>query len=152
MPHLDPTVLGARADVAWERKRLWYPLHVDVWNLCAPGLSPYATGAGTPEQSGMPYGSQGQPRAQILYDSTLAGAIEDHANEITHAMFPPGRDWGDMEPGVMLGGSPEDAKDETQIQRDLEKTKERIYAEIHASNFQLAASMFIFDGCVSGTG
>ena len=149
MPHKDPRVLQARGERAWQRKRPWHGIHVDVWNLCAPGLSPYSTGAGNAEMGkGMVQGSQGQPRHQLLYDSTLAGDIEDHANHMVHEMFPAGRDWGEMSAGPLLG---EDQGDMA-VERAIAETKRRLYAQIHASNFQLAVNMMVFDGCVSGTG
>ena len=149
MAYLDPRVLQGRGERAWERKRPWYAVHTDVWALCAPGLSPYASGGAQPEIHGqIPAGSQGQPRHQLLYDSTLAGDIEDLANDIVHVMFPVGRDWSELVPGPLLGSG----QGESAVKRALKATKDRMFAEIHASNFQLAANMMVFDGCVSGTG
>lgn len=150
MPHLAPEVLEVRASRAWERKRPWYGLMVDVWRLCAPGLSPFTMGGGSPEMMGRDgaWGGQGQPRHQLLFDSTLAGDIEDHSNHIMHEMFPAGRDWGLMEAGPALGAG----QDKTAVDRALAETQAAMYAEIHASNFQRAGSAMVFDGCVSGTG
>lgn len=152
MAHLEPRVLQARGERAWQRKRPWYGLHVDVWNLCAPGLSPYTTGSGSPENqaSYMQQGGQGQPRHQTLFDSTLAGDIEDHANHVASEMFPAGRTWSHMSAGPRFGGS--DESENTELDRKIERVSSKIFAEIHASNFQLASRMMIFDACVSGTG
>ena len=152
MPHLDARVLQMRGERAWTRKRPWYGLHVNVWNLCAPGLSPYSTGSGNAEMqaNAMAYLGQGQPRQQILFDSTLAGDIEDHANHVTSEMFPAGRTWADMKAGRLFGGGGE--SENTELDRRIEKISGKIFTEIHASNFQLAVRMMIFDSCVSGTG
>ena len=148
MPRLAPDLLVPRSDRAWNLKRRYYGLFTEAWRYAAPGIDPYRGSGGDPEVM-QQVGTQGQPRHQHLFDSTLARSALDTAGIMANTLFPPGQDWAEMQEGPFF--APEEG--EPQRRREaLVLAGKRIFQAIHASNFPLAVQSMIFDGVVSGTG
>ena len=145
MPRLAPEVVQQRSDSAWARKRPWYGNWRECWRYAAPGVDPFASGNQPDFKRSW---TDGGPRHEHLFDSTLADASDKHANMMMHEMFPAGRDWGEFEAGS--GFAAEELPEARR--KAIAKTQERVFSYIHASNFVLSGGSMVRDGVVSGTG
>ena len=151
MPRQTPEVLVPRSDAAWSLKRNYYGLWVECWRYAAPGIDPYRSTGGDPEHGAQLAGSQGQPRHQHLFDSTLARDASELADSVIANTFPAGQKWAGMRAGPLLGGEQAEGGD-TQMRELLESIRTVGFDAIHASNFSLAATSMALDAIVSGTG
>ena len=150
MPRIDPDHLVPRSDAAWALKRPYYGLWVECWRYAAPGIDPYRSTGGHPEDGHQVMGSQGQPRHQHLFDSTLARDASELADSVIANTFPAGQQWAGMRAGPLLGGTGQGA--DTGMRQILDAIRTKTFDAIHASNFSLAATSMALDAIVSGTG
>ena len=146
MPRQTPDMVVQRSDRAWSLKRPYYGLWTECWRYAAPGIDPYRATGGHPEEM-ITHGSQGQPRWNHLYDSTLARDAAELADSTIARAFPAGQDWAQLREGPILG------QEQDQGMRTLlEDVARAVFEAIHASNFALAATSMALDTVVSGTG
>ena len=149
MPQQAPDALVARSDRAWSLKRPYYGLWTECWRYAAPGIDPYRSTGGHPEYM-VDHGSQGQPRWNHLYDSTLARDAAELADSTISRAFPAGQQWAQMEEGPIT--SEQAGGETTGLRALLQDVADAVFEAIHASNFALSATSMALDTVVSGTG
>ena len=147
MPRMEPKALMQRSERAWSVKRRWYALLDECWRYAAPGLNPYYAGDEPEAVSGR--FTAGEPRAQDLFDSTLARSAERLANRMVTELFPMGHHWARLREGPFFGSEQSLPEDRMNA---LAATTRRIFEAIHASDCNLVLGQMALDGVVSGTG
>lgn len=131
---------------AWQRKLRWHGLIRECYWYAAPGMDPYWSSApGEGDNQVEP----GQYRHDHLFDSTLGRASVRLASRMSAEVFPPGRDWAQMEQGP--GFQPEE-RSSSKREREIAQLQAATFSSIHASNFYLAVDQLCLDAVVSGTG
>lgn len=143
-----PEVMRQYCEDAWQRKLRWSSLVRECYWYSCPGMDPYfgdssASGASAVAQE------PGQYRHDHLFDSTLSRAAIRLASRMSAEVFPPGRDWAQMEQGP--GFAPEE-RSNNKREREIARLQTMVFSAIHASNFYLAAEQMCLDGIISGTG
>ena len=88
----------------------------------------------------------GQPKGNLVFDSTAINSLTAFANRITSAMFPPFQDIIALEPGPAIG-----KEDEQQARALLQDITKVFHAALHRSNFDVAIGELLLDLGV-GTG
>lgn len=88
----------------------------------------------------------GQPKGNLVYDSTAINSVAQFANKIQQALFPPFQDHIQLEPGP---GVPKDQMDN--VMRILEDAAKKHHAALHRSNFAITINEFLLE-LAMGTG
>ena len=99
-----------------------------------------------PQRDIMDQPRPGQPKGDLVFDSTAINSLSAFANRITSAMFPPFQDIIALEPGPAIG-----KEDEQQARALLEDVTKVFHAALHRSNFDVAIGELLLDLGV-GTG
>ena len=150
MPRKTPEEVVFYANRAWELKRPYYGLWWECWAHAAPGLNPFATG-NDPEYASA-VSSPNAGHYSYLFDSTVARATESTPHRMTEEMFPPGRNWADLNPGSYLQLPPDTVITDKELVQVVEVGQQRLYANLHASKILLELVKMNRDAFVSGTG
>ncbi len=90
----------------------------------------------------------GQPKGDIVMDSTAINSTAAFVNRIQQALFPPFQDFITLEPGPALEG---DQAVEDQARKQLADIAKMFHALMHRSNFKVAINEMLYDLAV-GTG
>lgn len=130
----DVEALVKRADKAWQRKANFLSLMRDVYDYAMPERNAFANFA------------EGQKRNLKVFDSTAIVGTSRFANRICATVFPPMQRWALLEPGSAVP-----AQWRQRIAARLEEDTDKLFAAIHASNFDTAVNEMAHDLC-AGTG
>lgn len=128
MAALDLDTVLARARKARERKDRFRALLQDCYRYAMP------------ERDAFSHYAEGQRRDLHVYDSTAVMATTRFANRLQSVLCPPGRRWALLRPGADV---PESLHAE--VARKLEQDTDRMFAQIHRSNFDAAVNEMFHD-------
>ncbi len=126
--------LKVRRDAAIARRQNWEGSWRDAYRFALP------------QRDIMDQPKPGQPKGDLVFDSTAINSLTAFANKITDAMFPPFQDFISLEPGPAIG-----EENDQQARKLLEEVSKVFHAAIHRSNFDVAIGEFLLDLAV-GTG
>ncbi len=134
MPERTVKQLTARRKAALARRANWEGTWRDAYRFALP------------QRDIIDQPKPGQPKGDLVFDSTAINSLSAFANRITDAMFPPFQDFIALAPGPAIG------KDDDEAARAaLQDITEVFHAAIHRSNFDVAIGEFLLDLAV-GTG
>ena len=135
---LDAKTLMSRHEDAMKDRDLWRHLYRDAYRYGQPHRD-------TVERTV----TKGEPRTDLVFDSTAVKSIARSANRLQDLIFPAGKLFVKPEPGPRF-----DEADDAQkraLRNQLEEINERFHAAIWRSNFQAAINEAIQDLFI-GTG
>lgn len=121
-----------RHEMAQRRKDNWRQIYEDCYEFALPQRNlydGYYEGAVT-----------GQNKMSRVFDSTAINATQRFANRIQAGLFPPYGQWCRLEPGPDI---PEDRRIEAQAALDI--YREKMFALLRQTNFDLAMGEFLMD-------
>lgn len=85
-----------------------------------------------PERDAWAAYGYGQQKISEVYDSTAMLSTARFATRLVNALFPPGQRWARLQ---VPPSAPDEDPSTQSVQEDLEEITERLFAHIHASNF-----------------
>ena len=130
--------LKKRYEAAWSRKENWRDLYEQCYIYGLPQRNLY-DGYHEGKVGGRHKGAQ-------VFDSTAVAGVQRFANRIQSGLFPPDKQWMDLQPGTDI---PEEQKDV--VREGLQNYTEKFFTLLRQTNFDLAMGEFLMDLCV-GTG
>jgi len=122
-----------RHEAAQRRKDNWRQIYEDCYEFALPQRNLYD---GYYEGGGAP----GQNKMARVFDSTAINATQRFANRIQAGLFPPYGEWCRLEPGPDI---PEERRIEAQAALDV--YREKMFALLRQTNFDLAMGEFLMD-------
>ena len=120
--------LLARFDKAKALWELWRSLHQEAFDFAAPNRETFTDK------------SKGQSKNRHIFDSTAITGLQQFANRIQGALIPPWQQWMDLVAGTQI---PEDEVDN--INAELEKITEEVFANLNHSNFYTELAPMLVD-------
>lgn len=135
VPREDPDELLRRASVAWSEKSRWDALLRDAFELSMPN------------RNGFTPAGPGAKKMDRVFDSTAVASAMAFANRFQSDVIPPFKKWIKLVPGPLVKEGPQ----REALAAALDEITDRMFAYIHASNFDTAANETLLDLGV-GTG
>ena len=125
MGSLDEKTLMARHEDAMKDRDLWKHLYRDAYRYAQPHRD-------TVERTN----TRGEPRTDLVFDSTAVKSTARSANRLQDLIFPAGKEFVKPEPGPRFDGA--DDQRTRELRGQLEVINEKWHAAIWRSNFQSA--------------
>lgn len=144
MPHIDRLPDGLedvdalikRREAAAKKKELWRSLYQDCQRYAMPARESFT------------WTVEGQPRNNILYDSTLQEATTTAANTTCALLFPPWEHWAELAPGGLI---PQDSPQYADIVAGMQDATRKFFMFLNLSNFSQVINETALDLMI-GTG
>lgn len=133
-PRLEVREFRRRFDAAWKVAAQWRSLLEDAFDYAMPNRSLYSNT------------NPGQKKADKVFDSTAVNSAISGANRIQQDLMPAFKKWIKLTPGPMI---PEHLREGLALK--LDEVTDRLFAFIHASNFDTSINETLLDLMV-GTG
>lgn len=130
----NPKQVIARSKKAFETQAHWESSWRDAYRYTLP------------QRDIMEQTTRGQPKGDMVFDSTGVNSTAKFANKFQSLAFPPFQDIISLEPGPSV---PEDSK--ASFAKELEDAAEKFHASLHRSSFSTVINELLLDLAV-GTG
>lgn len=128
--------ITARYEMAVQRRQLWSSLYRECYRYAIPSRQLFLDYA------------PGQEKENDLFDSTAVNSVLEFASRLQSTICPPWRHWSILEPGPNL---PEEQRESTLIQEQLQDQTDILFSHLNHSNFTLKSHEAFIDLAV-GTG
>ena len=131
---LTPEQIMKRQQLAQTKKDEFQQLYQDAYEFALPQRQLYGVWEG---------GSIGSKKMQRVFDSTAINSTQRFANRLQSVVFPPQAKWCTLDAGTAI---PSDRK--AAAQAVLDAYRDRMFAVLKQSNFDIAIGEFLLDMAV----